>query len=208
MVQKYTSKFINKTNIKNKMEVCAYYEQKTKSILEILPTSTSPTLQKAINDAWSQPIAQKILIYLSENGKATGSEITSNIPHSPSTIHDTLKKLEQAKIINSKIEYDKSKHRIITSNTLFVTKNPKYKTELQKFFKGLWTNSKKTSLIIDFLKTYKDKKFTAEELSIKLNIPVDEVELLLSNWDSQTTRGLSEFMKEKPFTKTVYYQGK
>ncbi|MGM5488046.1 MAG: hypothetical protein ACQESG_03800 [Nanobdellota archaeon] len=190
------------------MEICVYYHEKTQKIIEILPTNIPPELKYQIEKAWTQDIPRKILITLSGTDMYNATTLKKTIGHSSSTIHENLKRLEEADLIQTKVIYEGNKQRVIRSNVLCITRNTKQRSRLQKFFQGLWVDSKKTKRIIEFLNKNPTKYFTTEEIAVKTQIPIDEVELLLSNWDSQITRGLSDFLKETPFEKKVLYRGK
>jgi predicted AAA+ superfamily ATPase len=184
------------------MELCIYYNERSKKIIEILPRSLDANSRAKIQGIWQQEIPRKILLTLSNN-PLNLSQLKDQIGHSISTIHDYIKKLESLGLVNTEIIYDKNKQKILKSNILCVTKNPKYKTLINKFFQGMWVDSKKFQVITALLDKHPDKYFTYEEIANKTNLPVDEVELLISNWDSQLTRALSDFLKEAPFEKKV-----
>lgn len=190
------------------MNICVYYEGQNKSIIDIIPHDLEEKQKANIAKFWQQPIMQKILIALSEGKTMTLSMLAEELGHSPSTIHDAIKRLEEAELISTEISYKKKKQRIIRSHVLFVTKSPKFKEALAKFFQGLWVDSQDTNAIITFLKENSNNRYSAEEISAALHIPVDRVELALSNWDSIITRGLSQINKEVPFTKRITYQSK
>ncbi|MFP4424115.1 MAG: winged helix-turn-helix transcriptional regulator [Candidatus Woesearchaeota archaeon] len=190
------------------MEICVYYHQRTKKIIEILPTTIPSETKYQIEKSWTQDIPRKILISLSGKDNHNATSLKKEIGHSSSTIHENLKRLEESGLIETKVIYEGNKQRIIKSNVLCITRNSPQKSRLQRFFQGLWVDSKKTKKIIDFLNNNPTKYFTTHEIALKTNIPIDEVELLLNNWDSQVTRGLSDFLKECPFEKKVLYKGK
>ena len=87
---------------------------------------------------------KNILILLSNEGEITVPRIKETIGHSMSTLHENIKKLEDADLISTKMVYKLKKQKIIEPKILFATKNPKYKTKLKRFFQGLWVNSKKS----------------------------------------------------------------
>lgn len=190
------------------MKVCVYYDKRTNKLIDILPNDTPPTLTQNIQRAWSQSIARSILIAISSEEKFNTSQLREKVGHSISTLHDTVKRLEDMGLLKTEIIYEGNKQRVIKPVILCVTKSPKHKAMLQKFFQGMWIDSKKTQKIIEFLNKSPDKYYTPEEIAVKTKIPVDEVELLLSNWDSQVTRTFSDFMKERPFEKKVLYKGR
>lgn len=190
------------------MKACVYYDNKSNEIIEVLPNNIDPRLKGFIFEFWNQNIFKKILINISMYDNLSISDLKKLVGHSISTIHDAITKLENADLIISELTYINNKKKILKPNVVFVNKNPRFKTSIQKFFQGLWIDSKKTNKIIEFLKKNKTKKFTAEQISTRTEIPVDEVKLLLSNWDSITTRTLRNFMQETPFEKIVYYKGK
>ena len=189
-------------------EICIYYHSRSMQLIEILPKQLSAAKKSAIENIWTAEIPRKILIALSAEGMMNASALAKHIGHSMSTTHENLKKLENEGLIQTKIIYEKNKQRMITPTVLCVTKNSRTKEALQRFFQGLWVNSRKTQQIIDALNSKPDTFMTAEEISTKTGIPVDEVEILLNNWDSQLTRGVSGFLKEAPFEKKVLYKGK
>ena len=188
------------------MDYCAYYD-KEHHILDYLPTDMDAHMKSAIDEYWNQDIPRKILLTLSEIGETNIPTIREQIGHSMSTLHENIVRLEQAGLISTKITYVENKKKTIMPKVLFVTKSPKFKVTFRKFFQGMWINSKKNMKVTEFLQKYSKKYFTAEEISSKVKLPVDEVEILLSNWDSPTTRTLSTFLQEKPFEKKVLYRG-
>jgi hypothetical protein len=189
------------------MEYCVYYDGKY-NILDYMPSTIPPDLKQSINEYWSQEIPRKLLIALSEMGETAIPLIKLKIGHSMSTLHETIMKLEQAGLVETKITYVQNKKKTIIPKVLFVTKNPQLKIEFKKFFQGMWIDSNKTKMITSFLQKNHSKYFTIEEISGKLKIPVDEVEMLLSNWDSLTTRTLSNYKEGMPFEKKIMYRGK
>jgi len=189
------------------MEYCIYYDKNFR-VLDYLPKGIDPKMKAAIDEFWSQEIPRKILLFLSENHETTIPEIKKSIGHSMSTLHENIVKLEKAGLLETEITYVENKKKTIKSKVLFVTKNPKFKVAFRKFFQGAWIDSQKSQKISGFLKKNPDKYYTVEQISSKLKIPVDEIEMLLSNWESLTTRTLSNFLQEKPFEKKVMYRGK
>jgi DNA-binding MarR family transcriptional regulator len=189
-------------------KVCVYYDQKTDQIIDFLPNTISAELKASIRELWGQEIPRKILSILSTNDSMTAPKIKSEIGHSMSTLHENIKKLEDAGLIQTKMIYVGNKQKIIEPMAIFVTKNPKFKSAIQDFLsKGFWIDSKKLNKVIKILNDNPTKSFTAEELSVKTKIPVDEINSLLATWDSQFTRAFSSFLKEKPFEKVILYKG-
>ena len=191
------------------MDYCAYYDIKNLQIVDFWPNNIDVSIKNRIRHIWNQEIPRKILQVLSSEDDVTVPKIKEKIGHSMSTLHENIKKLEDAKLIETNMIYIKNKQKIIKPKILFVTKNPKLKKKLTTFLnKGLWVDSRKTHRIIDLLNSKSDKFFTVEEISIKTKIPVDEVMVLLDNWESQITRAFSDFLKDKPFEKRVLYRAK
>ncbi len=189
------------------MKCCVYYDRNFR-ILDYLPINIDPEIKAAIDEFWSQEIPRKILLFLSEHEETTIPEIKNEIGHSMSTLHENIVRLEQAGLVETKITYIENKKKTIKPSVLFVTKNPKFKVAFRKFFQGAWIDSEKSKKIADFLQKNHEKYFTAEEISSRLRIPVDEIEMHLSNWESLTTRTLSNFLQPKPFEKKVMYRGR
>ena len=189
-----------------KLSYCVYYDNQTDAIIDFFPTDMASEIRSSIVNAWNQDIPRKILKELSTHAM-TMQELKTKIGHSNSTLHENIKKLEEANLIHTEIIYEGNKIRVLSPKILFVTKNPEFKTRIQKFFQGMWVNSDKNKKVIDFLQDNPDKFFSADQIAAKTNIPVDEVELILSNWDSQVTRAMSDFLKSKPFEKKVLYRG-
>lgn len=190
------------------MDICIYYEQKNKHIIDILPKNLNNKILSDIQKCWQRRIMREILIVLTKTEETTLSSLAKEINHSTSTIHENVEALERLELIESKISFKKKKQRIIKSKIICVTKNPKFKEKLKKFFQGIWIDDEQTKKIIDFLKENKHESFTAEKISAILQIPVDDVKLNLSNWDSPLTRGVSFYNKEPPFEKEITYRGK
>lgn len=190
------------------MQSCVYYDQNSLEIIDILPKDTEPKVLACINEMWNQDIPRRILIEISSKEGITASDIKRSIGHSMSTLHENIEKLKTLGLIKTKMVYEQNKKKILSPNVLFVTRNPKFKEAFLRFFQGMWVDSKKTQKIIDYLQKHPDKYFSVEELSLKLKIPVDEIGLLLSNWDSQTTRAMSHFLKQKPFEKKILYRAR
>lgn len=186
---------------------CVYYDKETEEIQDFFPAHIDADVRNTVINAWEQDIPKKILRALSE-GEKTMQELRKEIGHSNSTLHENVKKLEETNLIHTKLIYEGNKIRILKPEFLFVTKNPKSKSQLKKFFQGLWVDSQANKTIIEFLKKHPDKYWTEEEIAAKTDIPIDDVELTLSNWDSKVTRALSDFSKEVPFEKKTLYKAK
>lgn len=186
----------------------AYYEKNSKQIEDIIPKDIDVKLNNAITQFWNQDIVQDILIFISQEQETTITDIKKNIGHSQSTIYEIVNKLEHAKLITTEISYVGSKKRIIKPTVHFITKNKKSKIFLQKFFQGLWVNSSQFKKIMEFLQKNPHHAFTAEEISLKTSIPVDEITILMNNWESPLTKTYSDLFKEPPFEKKVTYQVK
>lgn len=185
---------------------CVYYEPKTEKILDFLPVHIDGAVKSTVITTWDQKIPRKILKALSE-GPLTMQELRNKIGHSTSTLHENVLKLEDLGLVSTKLIYEGNKIRKLNPEFLFVTKSPRFKTAVQRFFQGIWVNSDASEKVVQFLKAHPDDYFTAEEIAAKTNLSVDEVELALSNWDSQVTRALSDFLKKKPFEKRITYRG-
>lgn len=193
-------------HIETKLEYCVYYDAQTGAILDFFPQDVPAETKNRIITSWSQDIPRKILKELSVK-ELTMQELKGIIGHSNSTLHENIKKLEEAGLIHTQIVYEGNKIRVLFPRILFVTKNPEHKSRVQRFFQGMWVDSSKNKAIIEYLQDNPDKFFTADQIAAKTGIPVDEVEIILSNWDSQFSRGLSDFLKQKPFEKKVLYRG-
>ncbi|MBD3203347.1 winged helix-turn-helix transcriptional regulator [Candidatus Woesearchaeota archaeon] len=190
------------------MKSYVYYNKKTHKIVDFFPDTFDSNLKNDIIRVWDDDISRRLLIFLSKKQETTVPEIKKKIGHSMSTLHENIKKLEKLNLITSEMKYEGKKHKVILPNVLFITKNPKQKQRFKKFFQGIWVDSKKFTKIIKFLNKHPDKFYTAEEISLKTKIPVDDVYLLLNNWDSPITKALSDFLKEAPFEKKVYYKAR
>lgn len=190
------------------MDYCIYYDNKNQKLLEILPKNISSNVKDVLVKLWNQRLAREILITLSDKGEMTVPEIKSRIGHSMSTLHENITKLAINKLIDYEMSYKGNKKKLIVSKVLCITKNSKFKSSFKRFFQGLWINSDNSKKIIKFLDSNPNKYFSIEEISIKTKIPVDEIEIALSNWESQLTRTFSDFLKEKPFEKKVMYKSK
>lgn len=188
------------------MGLCVYYDEKKQFIIDISPQEIDPEQRSKLEEAWQQPILRQILILVSE-GVQRLPDIQQRIGHSASTLHGAVQRLHDLGFLSYEMSYKGNKQKILTSEVVCVTKNPKSKIALQKFFQGLWVNAEKTNKIIEAMQS-EQQWWTAEELSLKTHIPVDEIELLLSNFDSLTTRSLSQFLKQQPFEKRVTYRAR
>ena len=187
------------------MNICVYYDEQKKFIIDTNPKQLDPQLRSRLEEVWSHPISRQILVLVSD-GVNRLPDIQKNIGHSPSTLHAALDKLVQAGFITVEMSYKGKKQKLLSTNVVCVTKNPKSKRALQKFFQGLWIDSEKTNKIIEVIQKSPEKWWTAEEISKKSKIPIDEIQLLLSNFDSQTTKSLSQFLKKPPFEKKILYK--
>ena len=134
-------------------------------------------------------------------------ELRKKIGHSNSTLHENVKKLEDQELIHTQLIYEGNKIRVLKPAFLFVTQNPKSKAQIKKFFQGIWVDSETNKKVVDFLQKNKEEYFTAEEIAAKTRLPVDDVQLALSNWESTVTRALSDVTKQKPFEKKTLYKG-
>lgn len=178
-------------------------------ILDFLPKDIDNSLKSRIMELWSQEIPRKILMFLSTENKVTAPKIKEAIGHSVSTLHENIKKLDDAGLIETEMIYVGNKQKTIKPKVVFVTKNPMFRAIVKSLLsKGFWIDSKKSKKVLDFLQNHSEKSWTAEEISSKTKVPVDEIHSLLGNWDSQITRAFSDFLKEKPFEKIVLYRGR
>ncbi len=186
-------------------EYCVYYERDSEDILDFVP-AIDADLRNTVIAVWKQEIPRKILQAISEGG-LTMQELRKRIGHSNSTLHENVKKLEELQLIRTNIIYEGNKIRVLEPRFLFVTKNPKFRIAVQRFFQGLWVDSSANEKVLEFLSKHPDEYFTAEEIAAKTGLTVDKVELALTSWDSQATRALSDFMRKRPFEKKVLYKG-
>jgi biotin operon repressor len=192
--------------IEERLLYCVYYDGKTEDIVDFFPTDASTELRAKVLSFWSQDIPRKILKELSREN-LTMQELKAKIGHSNSTLHENIKKLQEAGLLNTEIIYEGNKIRTLSPRILFVTRNAEYKAKVQRFFQGMWVNSDHNKKVVDFLQDNADKFYSVDQIAAKTGLAVDEVELVLSNWDSQVTRSLSDFLKSKPFEKKVLYRG-
>lgn len=190
-------------------EICVYFDKKSYALLDFFPKEINDEIKKNIMFYWNQDIPRKILQLLcTEDEGFTSPKIKDKIGHSMSTLHENIKKLEQAGLIKTEMIYEGNKQKIIKPKILFVSQNTTLTRGITAFLnKGLWVDSKRSKSIIDFLNKNSDKYFTPEEISAKTEIQVDEVRTLLDNWDSMATRAFSQFGKPIPFEKKVLYRG-
>jgi DNA-binding MarR family transcriptional regulator len=188
------------------MKICIYYNANNNQIIDILPKNISLKDKNDLEALWHQNIPRKILITISTQEQYNLIKLKEKIGHSTSTLHENIKKLEKKKLVTTKIIYEGNKQRIIIPNVLCITKNPKHKAIIKRVFQGLWVDSKNNKKVIEFLDSNPTKEFTIEEISFHTKIPVDDVELLLDNWESQATRAISNFLQKRPFTKRVLYK--
>jgi DNA-binding PadR family transcriptional regulator len=189
-------------------DICIYYDDSNSALIDILPKGLEPDRRARIEQLWNQHIPRRLLIYLSTIEQSTVPQIKDSIGHSMSTLHENLSRLEAYGLITTEMIYSGNKQKIIRPNVICVTRNPKHKEKLARFFQGLWVDSGKTKKIVGFLQENKDEYFSPEQISLKTGIPVDEVEMLLNNFDSVATKGLSNAFRDVPFEKKVMYRGR
>lgn len=188
-------------------EYCVYFSQNNYEILDFLPQNISNKTKSRIIQAWNVPICRQVMLFLSDKSRVPVSEIKSGVGHSLSTLHETLDKLEDLGLVKSEMIYEGKKQKLITPRVLFVTRNSRFKRIMKEALnQGLWVDSDRTNQIISVLDKNPQKYFSLEELSVKTGIPVDEIKVLLDNFDSQITRALSDFMKRRPFEKKTLYR--
>lgn len=192
--------------MEERLEYCVYYDKDTEEIIDFFPGNIDADTKNTIISTWGQEIPRKILRALSE-GAMTMQELRSSIGHSNSTLHENVKKLEELGLIRTEIVYEGNKIRQLQPKLLFVTKSPKFRTRITKFFQGIWVDGEANKKVVEFLQENSDDYFTVEEIAAKTDLTVDQVTIVLSNWDSQVTRALSDFMKKKPFEKRTLYRG-
>lgn len=188
-------------------QYCVYYDKRSEEIIDFIPAHIDPDFRNGVISAWRQEIPRKILKALSE-GPLTMQELRKKIGHSNSTLHENVMKLEDAGLVKTGLSYTGNKVRTLAPVFLFVTKAPKFRTNIQRFFQGMWVNSDANQSVVNFLSKHPEKYYTAEEIAAKTSLSVDDVELVLSSWDSQVTRALSDFLKDRPFEKKVLYKGR
>lgn len=187
--------------------IYVYYDTKTEKIQDFLPKDIGNEIKANIINFWQQPIPRQVLKLLSEQESVTAPRIKEEIGHSMSTLHETIKRLEDADLIKTQMIYEGNKQKIITPLVFFVTQNPTFTAILKKAAnQGVWIDSEKSKRIMQFMEKNTGEFFSAEDISRKLKIPVDEVGTLLENWNSQFNRGISDFLKAKPFERRVSYR--
>lgn len=185
-----------------------YYDKKTESIIDFFPNNLPENTRQAITEVWMQPICREILKLLTQHDKITAPVIQEQVGHSMSTLHENIKRLETTGLIKTTMSYKINKQKIIETNLLAISKNTKLTESITKFLnQGLWVDSSRSDTVTEFLQRNPDVYYTAEEISAKTGIQVDEVQTLLDNWDSQVTRAFSDFLKKRPFEKKVLYKG-
>ncbi|HDP73360.1 MAG TPA: winged helix-turn-helix transcriptional regulator [Candidatus Woesearchaeota archaeon] len=194
-----------KKKINESSRACLYYDA-NENIIEILPMEIEPALKDSLAYFWGKEVSRKILKHLSKYECAKMQDIRKDVGHSSSTVHEYLHKMEKSGIVELEKVYKGKKEILVKPKAICVTKNKRFKQSVSRFFQGLWVNSEKMNRIILLLHKNSDKFFTSEEISAKTSIPVDEVELLLSNWDSKLTRAVSDLTKEPPFEKRTVYR--
>jgi DNA-binding Lrp family transcriptional regulator len=186
-----------------------YYDKKNQTILELFPQNIPAQIKDTIQQIWSQPICREILKVLSEHDQTTAPTIQEAIGHSMSTLHENIKRLEQAKLITTEMVYTQNKQKILKTNVLCVSKNTKLSQTITQFLnQGLWVDTQRSKVIVEFLSKNNEQWFTPEEISARTGIQVDEVQTLLDNWESQVTRSFSQFLRATPFEKQSLYRGK
>ena len=189
------------------MQLIAYYEKKKETLLGFFPTNADPSLLERVQTYWNQPVAKAILKILSRDETSTAPEIKQEVGHSMSTLHENIAKLERDGLLTTQMVYSGNKKKVLKPEVLFVTKNSTLTSAITRFLnQGLLVDSKTGSQIVEFLHKNKDRSFTADQISARTGIQVDEVETLLDNWDSIITRSFSEAFKQKPFVKRITYQ--
>lgn len=188
-------------------KIIVYYDYKTENIIDFFPNNISEGKKQQIIELWMQPICRKILKTLTKKDMITAPIIQEQIGHSMSTLHENIKRLEDAELIQGEMVYEGNKQKLITTNVIFVSKNTKLTEEITRFLnQGLWVDTSRSNKIIAFLKSYPNDHFTVEEISARTGIQVDEVQTLLDNWESKITRSFSDFFKRKPFEKRIMYK--
>ncbi len=181
------------------MKIFVYYDKRSNSIVDFLPSDLAEEQKNDIRQIWSQDIPRNILLLLSKEDSITAPIIKKHIGHSMSTLHENIRRLEDAKLIETKMIYRGNKQKIIQTNVLCVSKNTPLSEKITRFLnQGLWVDSERSRKIIDFLTKNSETYFSVDEISAKTGIQVDEVQTLLQNWDSQVTRSFSDFLKKTP----------
>mgnify|MGYP006292626487 CR=1 FL=1 len=191
------------------MKIFVYYDKKTETILDFLPANLAEEKKDEIRQLWNQDIPRRILLLLSHQDEITAPVIKQQIGHSMSTLHENIKKLEQANLIETQMIYTGNKQKIIKTNLVCVSKNTPLTEKITRFLnQGLWVDTSRSKKIISFLQNNPDQYFSVEDISAKTGIPVDEVDTLLQNWDTQITRAFSDFLKKRPFEKKTLYRSR
>lgn len=189
-------------------KICVYYNKKTEELQNFMP-DISENEKSTISNAWEKIVFRNILKALSIKNNLNLSELKQLTNHSISTISDSITKLEKMGLVSVEIQYKEKKQKIIHSKILFVTENNKLKKILTQLLnQGIWINKEKSDEITKFLHANKDQYFSIEEISANTGIPIDEVKILLNNWESHITRAVSDFLKEPPFEKKILYKAK
>lgn len=189
------------------MNIIVYYDKKSMAILDFFPAHLPEERKDVIRHMWGQEIPRKILLALAAEDTLTAPLIKERIGHSMSTLHENIARLADAKLITSTMIYKGNKQKVLSSNILCVSKNTPLTERITRFLnQGLWVDSKRGRAVIEFLDKHPGQYFDVHEISVKTSIPVDEVETLLENWDSQITRAFSDFLKKRPFEKKVLYR--
>lgn len=191
------------------MKCFVYYDKKSEAILDFLPSDIPSAKKNIILELWSQEIPRKILKLLTTEDGITAPAIKDKIGHSMSTLHENIKKLEDAQLISTEMIYTGNKQKIIHTNVMCVSRNTRMTETITRFLnQGLWVDSERSNTIIKFLDNHPDMWFTAEEISARTGIQIDEVQTLLNNWDSLITRSFSDFLKRTPFEKKIAYKSR
>lgn len=190
------------------MEIYVSYDKKTKNILDFFPTDTPETQKSTIAGLWKQTISREILLALSLHEELSTARLKETVGHSLSTLHENVRRLEEAGIVTTRMTYKDNKQKMLKTNVIFITDNPTNKQRFSKFFQGIWIDNDSAGKIISFLNKNPATYYTQEQISQKTHIPLSEVKIILSNLESPITRGFSEFMKNVPFEKKILYRAK
>jgi predicted transcriptional regulator len=91
------------------MKYIIYYDKKTETISEYFPKDLSEQVKQTILEVWAQPICKEILKLLTNNDEITAPFIQEQIGHSMSTLHDAVKRLELAELIDTQMIYKQNK---------------------------------------------------------------------------------------------------
>ena len=185
---------------------CVYYDGKNEQIIDFFPNETDQAYRNRVWSQWSSPISRKILITISMYESLTIPQLKAMIGHSMSTLHDHIRRLQRAGLIETETIFVENKKIVLRPKILFVTKNPKSRIFFNKFFQGMWINNEKNERIIDVLRKNPTRHFTTEEIATRTKLPVDEVQMYLDNWESQVTRTLATMTEEMPFEKKTTYR--